>query len=103
MQGISGETSIENRLMVMGRGEERVRCMMRVTRKFTLTYVKWIADGNLLMLCINLEAWDWEGASKGRCYMYTYGGFMLRFDRKQQNSVKQLSFNLKINKFLKRN
>ena len=22
--------------------------------------------------------------------MYTYGGFMLRFDRKQQNSVKQL-------------
>ena len=24
---------------------------------------------------------------------------MLRFDRKQQNSVKQLSFNLKINKF----
>ena len=28
--------------------------------------------------------------------MYTYGGFMLRFDRKQ-NSVKQLSFNKKIN------
>ena len=27
---------------------------------------------------------------------------MLRFDRKQQNSVKQLSFNLKINKFLKK-
>ena len=27
--------------------------------------------------------------------MYTYGGFMLRFDRKQ-NSVKQLSFNKKI-------
>ena len=30
--------------------------------------------------------------------MYTYGRFMLRFDRKQQNSVKQLSFNKKINK-----
>ena len=29
--------------------------------------------------------------------MYTYGCFMLRFDRKQQNSVKQLSFNKKIN------
>ena len=28
--------------------------------------------------------------------MYTYGWFMLRFDRKQQNSVKQLSFNKKI-------
>ena len=22
--------------------------------------------------CINLEAWDWEGGSKGRGYMYTY-------------------------------
>ena len=39
----------------------------------------------------------WEGVSKGRGYMYTYGWFMLRFDRKQQNSVKQLSFNRKIN------
>ena len=35
----------------------------------------------------------WEGGSKGRGYMYTYGWFMLRFDRKQQNFVKQLSFN----------
>ena len=33
-----------------------------------------------------------EGGSKGRGYMYTYGYFMLRFDRKQQNSLKQLSF-----------
>ena len=33
----------------------------------------------------------WEGGSKGRGYMYTYGWFMLEFDRKQQNSVKQLS------------
>ena len=32
------------------------------------------------------------GGLKGREYMYTYGWFMLRFDRKQQNSVKQLSF-----------
>ena len=35
----------------------------------------------------------WEGVSKGRGYMYTYGWFMLRFDGKQQNFVKQLSFN----------
>ena len=34
----------------------------------------------------------WEGGSKERGYMYTYGWFMLRFDRKQQSSVKQLSF-----------
>ena len=39
----------------------------------------------------------WEGASKGREYMYTYGGFMLRFDRKLQTSVKQLFFNKKKN------
>jgi len=36
-----------------------------------------------------------EGGSKGRGCMYTYDWFMLRFDRKQQNSVKQLSFNKK--------
>ena len=35
----------------------------------------------------------WEGGSKGRGYMYTYGWFMLRFDRKQQNSAKQLFYN----------
>ena len=28
--------------------------------------------------------------------MYTYGWFMSRFNRKQQNSVKQLSFNKKL-------
>ena len=37
----------------------------------------------------------WEGDSKRRGYMYTYGWFMLKFDKKQQNSVKQLSFNKK--------
>ena len=36
----------------------------------------------------------WEGVPKGG-YMYTCGRFMLRFDRKQQNPVKQLSFNKK--------
>ena len=48
-------------------------------------------------LCINLEGWRWggrwEGVSKGRGYMYTYGWFMLKFDRKQQNSVKQVPIN----------
>ena len=32
----------------------------------------------------------------GRGYMYTYGWFMLRFDRKQGSSIKQLSVNKKI-------
>ena len=35
--------------MGMGRGEERVRCMERVTWKLTLAHVKQIANGNLLM------------------------------------------------------
>ena len=35
-------------------------------------------------------------------YIYTYGWFMLRFDRKQQNSVKQCSFKGKINKINKK-
>jgi len=33
----SGETDIENRLIDMGRGEERVRFMERVTWKLTLS------------------------------------------------------------------
>ena len=36
MQDSIGETDIDNRLMEMGRGEERVRCMERVTWKLTL-------------------------------------------------------------------
>ena len=36
----NGETDIEKRLMDMGRREERVRCMERVTWKLTLPYVK---------------------------------------------------------------
>ena len=34
--------------MDIGRWEERVRCMDRVTGKLTLPYVKSIANGNLL-------------------------------------------------------
>ena len=37
---LNEETDIKNRLMDMGRGEERVRCVKRVTWKFTLPYVK---------------------------------------------------------------
>ena len=40
LQGSSGETDIENRLMDMGKGEERVRCRKRVIWKPTLPYVK---------------------------------------------------------------
>ena len=40
LQGSSGETDIENRLMDMERREERVRCMERVTWKLILPYVE---------------------------------------------------------------
>ena len=60
--------------------------MERATWKLILPYVKYIANrkGTCPMakklkqgLCINLQEWDgegrWEGSSKGRVYMYTYG------------------------------
>ena len=64
--------------------------------------------------CINLEAlYQPRGGGMGREmrgsfkregeYMYTYGWFTLRFDRKQQTSVKQLYFNKKkINNYKKK-
>ena len=45
---MNGETDIDNRLVDMGRREERVRCMERVTWKLTLPYLKQIANGKLL-------------------------------------------------------
>ena len=61
----------------------------RVIRKLTLSRKQG--------LCINLEGWEGEGDGREvkKIYMYIYGWFMLRFDRKQQNSAKQLSFNKK--------
>ena len=40
LQGNNGETDIENRLTDMGRGEEWMRCMEKVTWKLILPYVK---------------------------------------------------------------
>ena len=48
LTGSNGETYIENKLVDKGRGEERMRCMERVTWKLTVPYVKYIAKGNLL-------------------------------------------------------
>ena len=40
--------------MDMGRGKERVRrCRERVTQKFTIPYIKEIANGNLLYVSGN--------------------------------------------------
>ena len=40
LTGKQWRTDIENRLMDIGRGEERVKCMQRLTWKITLPYVK---------------------------------------------------------------
>ena len=40
LQGSNGETDIENRLMDVGREEERVRYTEKVTWKLTLPHVK---------------------------------------------------------------
>ena len=62
LQGSNGETDIENRLMDMGRGEERVRYMERVTWKH-ITICKIDSQQEFAVwlrklkqgLCINLE------------------------------------------------
>ena len=69
MQGGKGETDIENRLMDRGRGEERVRCMERITY---ITMCKMDSQWEIAVwlrklkqgLCINLEGWD--GEANGR-------------------------------------
>ena len=53
LQSSNGETDIENSLTDMGRGEERVRYMARVTWKLTLPHIKSIANRNLLYISGN--------------------------------------------------
>ena len=67
-----------------------------------ITVCKIIANGNLLYGSRNSYrdsfqpkevGWGgrWKGGSKGRVYLWLI--CLMRFDRKQQNFVKQLSFN----------
>ena len=69
MQGSSGETDIENRLMDMGRGEERMRCMEKSNMETYITICKidsqwefavWLRKLNP-MLWDNLEGWGGLG------------------------------------------
>ena len=87
----------------MGRGEERVRymetyitiCKTTSWQEFAV-WLKKLKQG----LCINLEGWD--GGEMGErlktkgIYVYLWL-IHVKVDRKQHNSVKQLSFNKKIN------
>ena len=69
--------------MDMGRGEERVRCMESVTWKhITLCkidsqweFAVWLRNKTGAPYQPRGMGWGgrWEGGSKGRGYMYTYG------------------------------
>ena len=90
--------------MDMGRGEERVRCLERVTWKLILPYVKQIANGNLLYpqetqtgALYQPRGGRWEGGTKGSGYMYINCQFMLRFDIKP-NPVKNYPSKKKLKK-----
>ena len=39
------------------------------------------------------KGWDGKAGSGGRGHGYIYAWFLLMYDRKPQNSIKQLSFN----------
>ena len=64
MQDSNGDTDIENRLMDMGRREERVRCMetyiaiCKIDSQWEFAvFLRELKQG----LCINLEGWNGEG------------------------------------------
>ena len=78
--------------------------MERGTWKLTRPYIKQPANGNLLDDSGNSNTalqqprgvgggGRWEGSSREGTDIYLYDQFMLMFDRSQQNSVKQSSFN----------
>ena len=65
--------------MDMGRGEERVRCMERITWKLTLPYIMGICcmakETQTGTLYQPRGVWwgeSWEGSSKGKGYIYIY-------------------------------
>ena len=106
LQGSNGETDIENKLMDMGRGEERVRCMESNMETY-ITICKLDRQWEFAVclrklkqgLFVSLGGWDREGdgkeIQKGEDICISMADFMLRFNRKQQNSIQQLPFNKK--------
>ena len=72
LQSSNGDADLENRLVdTFGEGEVGMNSESSI-ETYTLTYVKWIASGNLLydtgssnsVLCDNLEGWDWVGGGR---------------------------------------
>ena len=66
--------------MELGRGEERVRRMEKVTRKLNITMCKIDSQGIFAVwlrklkqgLCINLEWWDGGGDGREGTYVYLW-------------------------------
>ena len=78
------QTDIENRLMDMGRGEEGMGCMERVTWKLNITICKTDSQWEFAVwlrklkqgLSIILEGWDgagdWREVQKEGIYVYLW-------------------------------
>ena len=104
-QGSNGESDIENRLMYMAGGEEGegdmygesnieiYNTIYKIDSQWEFAvWLRELKQG----LCDRLKGgmWGrWEGGFGGRGHGCTYGWFLLMYDRKPQNSVKQLFFN----------
>ena len=102
LQGSNRDT--ENRL-VDTEGKEREGQIKRVALKHTLPSVKFDSQWKFAIWHKELKSgalWQtrgvvysgrWEGCSRERGHMYTYGWFVLIYGRNKHNTVKQLSFN----------
>ena len=69
LKGSSGETDIENRLTDTGRGEERVRCMERVTWKVQFSSVQSLSH-------VQLFATPWTAAMPGFPVLHYFPEFV---------------------------
>ena len=80
------------------RGRQRMRWLDGITGSMdvSLSKLQGVGDGQGGLACCS--PWGHKQLDTTERLNWTDGWFMLRFDRKQQNSVKQLSFNKKIKK-----
>ena len=82
LQGSNGERDIQNRIMDMGRGEERVRYMESNMETYISIckihsqweFAVWLRKLKQALYQPRGVGWGgrWEGGSRGRGHMYTY-------------------------------